>query len=85
MHKAEFSTKPLAQIEDWYITTVRGERVLVGAIQGHPNQQSFRQLYQITTPIVAENEADGWIETRNTRYMLGKPAEMTLTPRAAHV
>lgn len=62
------STKPKARIENW----AKVGNCLLGQIQGHTRQDEFFKPFQLTSNIVREGK--GWIETENTRYILGEPA-----------
>lgn len=61
--------KPVARIEDW--SECYG--CLIGHVLNHPQQSSFERPLQMTTKIVARGE--GWMETENTRYILGREAK----------
>lgn len=65
------SQKPEAYITDWELW---GDR-LVGRISDHPNQYQFRNETQLTSPLLDYNVEEGWAETENTIYRLGRRAE----------
>ena len=62
--------KPVARIENW--TECYG--CLIGHIISHPRQNEFERPLQMTTKIVDRGE--GWVETENTRYILGRAGEL---------
>jgi hypothetical protein len=73
MHTENDREKPEAMIENW---TYDGCR-LVGTISNHNRQSEFRTKFQSTSPIIEINLEDGYAETQNTFYILGKPAYLT--------
>lgn len=61
--------KPVAVIEDWVYDGV----VLYGHVTKHINQNTFKKRFQQTSHVIDFNMIDGFAETENTFYQLGKP------------
>lgn len=67
-------TKPRARIENWYVIPGPGETpwALVGEVRDHPNQDQFQSTQQVTSRVVKFCPEQGYAETQNTIYDLGK-------------
>lgn len=63
------SGKKEAFIDEWF---EQGNR-LWGKISNHPTQHEFKKEMQMTSPLVELNMEEGYAETQNTFYRLGKP------------
>jgi hypothetical protein len=59
--------KHVAYIDDWS----EAYGCLIGKVGNHPRQDDFHRPVQMTSQIVDRGE--GWVETMNTRYILGNP------------
>ena len=64
--------KPVVHIENWTRTAHFGGEILTGNVQDHPRFAPGAFVY--TSRILGET-TPAVIETRNTFYVLGKPAE----------
>lgn len=60
--------KPKVKVKKWGIIHNR----LVGIAIDHPKRPGERDI--ISSPIVAQNVGQGWVETKNTMYeLVGEP------------
>lgn len=60
----------MPRIENWFYY---GDGI-GGQITGHQRQDQFTSDCQWTSKVIAMNEEEGWCQTENTRYELGKRA-----------
>lgn len=72
-HKFNVNNKPEAHIERWSFVELPKPSLgyLIGQISNHPYQQSFRSTTQSTTEMVKFSTDNGYMETKNTFYILG--------------
>lgn len=63
------SRKPEAFIDNWWYD---GQR-LWGKVSKHPTQHEFKQDCQATSYVIELDLEQGFAETENTFYRLGKP------------
>lgn len=70
MHVYNKNNKPEAHIENWG----HFRNGLLGMVSKHPRQEEFHTELQNTSRLVELNEEEGWAETNNTFYTLGKRA-----------
>ena len=61
--------KPTARIENWW----EGNNCLFGSITKHQYQSDFKSKLQMTSPLIELDIENGFAETENTFYTLGKP------------
>jgi hypothetical protein len=59
-------------LDDYYVLPHGDVAVLHGKVSGHP---TLRDGYITTSRVTALNAAEGWAETLNRTYCLGKPYE----------
>jgi hypothetical protein len=69
--------KPMnGRIEDWFKYNYYGfGEVVSGHIYGHPDQDRFPEGGEIRTSVIVKAE-NNTIETKNSRYTLGKEATL---------
>jgi hypothetical protein len=72
MHPQNVSNKPTANIDDW--SYIGGDRLL-GTISNHYRQSDFQTNLQMTSRIIRIDEKEGFAETENTFFILGKRME----------
>ena len=65
--------KPEIRIDNWRLVepVLEGDKRLLGDVSDHPKIGAGNGIR--TSQIVVENIEGGWIETNNTRYLLGQP------------
>lgn len=65
------------RIEGWVVGPWFGQRqnVVIGMLYGHPDFKDGKHIR--TSPVVKIDVEKGEVETRNSRYTLGKPARET--------
>ena len=78
------AAKKVVRIENWKIVDadeagrgVQGQKFLVGNAVDHPN---FPEGAAATSSVITHSAAPTYVETLNTLYLLGEPAEKPLTP-----
>jgi hypothetical protein len=70
----ELAGAPL--LDDWYALPHGDVVVLHGKVSGHP---TLKDGYITTSRVTAMNADEGWAETLNRFYRLGKPYEKKRT------
>lgn len=78
------AAKKVVRIENWKIVDadeagrgVQGQKFLVGNAVDHPN---FPEVTAVPSSVITHSAAPTYVETLNTLYLLGEPAEKPLTP-----
>lgn len=77
------AAKKVVRIENWKIVDadeagrgVQGQKFLVGNAVDHPN---FPEGAAVTSSVITHSATPTYVETLNTLYLLGEPAEKSLT------
>ena len=65
--------KPRARIEDWIYS--KKHSCLIGKVTYHPNQESFKKTFQVTSKVLRLDRKNKVAETQNTIYELGNPGD----------
>lgn len=72
MSKEDLKDAPL--LNGWRYHPRHDGLGLAGTVTGHPRLPNGAEA--VTSIIVEMNEADGWVQTRNRVYRLGRPAHV---------